>query len=333
VKEKNDIVVVKDFSPPTEPGVHHRLLCMTGENKGVAYYLKKNRTIMGRGDSVDIFVADQKASREHVELIVSSAGCIATDLGSHNGIVINDEKTKQRQLADNDRLIIGHTVYRYNTYNVASPDEDETTGSKKDKYKHTKKFIFVIILGVVVTLALLNDEKQVGEEKKIRTTREAVSNVTDEVTKKLEIEGIREANEEKEKLDNIFMRGLREYREGNYYRAYKEFNDAKRVGGDSARASFYLNRTNDAINKYIESLFVKAARDVDSLKFDSAKDSYCTILRFISENVKDDSGNQIEKRVRDAITNMEKAMSVPSGTVQCSEQDRGVGLDTDDDEG
>ena len=59
---------VNSLKAPTDPGVHHRIMFMTGRNKGVSLYLTGDRLVMGRGDKVDIQVADPKSSREHAEL-------------------------------------------------------------------------------------------------------------------------------------------------------------------------------------------------------------------------------------------------------------------------
>ena len=101
------VVIAKDFKLPVKPGRYFRLVCMTGSNKGSVYYLHAARLIMGRGEKADIQVLDTKSSREHAELSKVGENYVVTDLGSHNGIVVNDLKVTQHQLSNNDKLIIG----------------------------------------------------------------------------------------------------------------------------------------------------------------------------------------------------------------------------------
>jgi pSer/pThr/pTyr-binding forkhead associated (FHA) protein len=110
----NSIKIVKTLSPPSEAGTHYRLVCMTGKNKGLSYYINKDRVILGRSDNADVQVLDTKSSREHVELVKISDGYVLTDLGSQNGVVVNDLKVTQHNLVDGDRIIIGATVFKFN---------------------------------------------------------------------------------------------------------------------------------------------------------------------------------------------------------------------------
>ncbi len=122
---ESKVLVIKNFSPPTTKGIHYRILCMTGKYKGTSYYLKSNRIILGRGDGADIQVMDTQSSREHAEIVKSGDKYIITDLASHNGIIVNDLKITQHILNDGDKIIIGHTVFKYNLLNITSSLEEK----------------------------------------------------------------------------------------------------------------------------------------------------------------------------------------------------------------
>ena len=79
----------------------------------------------------------------------------------------------------------------------------------------------------------------------------------------------------------MFQRGLREYREGNFFRALEQFDLALSNKPNDALAQFYRRKTIDALDGQIEDLFIQARRARDSLKYDSASVSYCAIMRLL----------------------------------------------------
>ncbi|MEI8347780.1 MAG: FHA domain-containing protein, partial [Pseudomonadota bacterium] len=91
---------------------------MTGEKKGVTYFLKEKRAIMGRSEKADIQIFDVKASREHIELARVGNTYVLTDLKSQNGVMVNDLKVTQYTLKEGDKIIIGHTVYKFNDLKI-----------------------------------------------------------------------------------------------------------------------------------------------------------------------------------------------------------------------
>ena len=91
----NAVKLLKHFEAPKEEGVYYRLVCLTGKDKGQAYILMGKRVVMGRSDGADIRVMDIKSSREHAEIIKVGKDFVLTDLGSQNGIIINDLDTSK----------------------------------------------------------------------------------------------------------------------------------------------------------------------------------------------------------------------------------------------
>lgn len=92
-----------------------RLVVMNGEKKGVVLELPDPpaRLVIGRGEETDLPLPDGDASREHCELLVELDGPTVRDLGSKNGVLINDKPVTQKRLRDRDELTIGATVLSY----------------------------------------------------------------------------------------------------------------------------------------------------------------------------------------------------------------------------
>jgi pSer/pThr/pTyr-binding forkhead associated (FHA) protein len=332
-----NVKLVKNMLPPEEVGLHYRLLCMTGKNKGSSYYLTGNRVIMGRGDTADIQVLDTKSSREHAELILNNGRYIVTDLGSQNGLIINDLKITQHSLIDGDKIIIGATVYRFNRYDILAKeltlveddedyddeeDEEEETeeeqlrlnSEKKKKNKKTKadagrKRIMMIILAAVAVWVLLDEEPApIAQRKSPKDSTKTTSSLDDKIR-----EGTETDREIKKKLDAIIHRGLREFRERNYFRAIREFELALILSPGNGKASFHLDRSKQRLDQEIDLAFLKARREADGLKYESAIISYCSIIRLLQAHKEDE-------RYKDALKNIrtvEKEMGKYKDEIKC----------------
>ena len=128
-----NVLVLKHFESPKEVGIYYRLVCLTGTSKGESYVLNSNRIVIGRGDKADIKLNDTKASREHVEITKVGMNWVATDLGSQNGIVVNEKKVTQAQLNEGDKLIIGQTVFKFAKVEVGKPKQKEKPEEEETK--------------------------------------------------------------------------------------------------------------------------------------------------------------------------------------------------------
>lgn len=310
MKSTSNVKITRDLKAPEAVGVHHRLLCMTGKNKGLSYYIKAKRVVLGRGETVDVQVLDNKSSREHAELTIHGGKYILTDLGSQNGVTVNDLKVNQHTLEDGDRVIIGQSVFKYNILKV-EPDltlieaddedsgevteyEDNPTEKKKarkkkpaDEDQNKRKKIIYAVVGLFVLFLIFGDgdqEKQdSGEKEQKRNRLDPSLRVQPGDTGKTETD-----IEQERKLNAVLHRGLREFREGNYFRAIAEFNFALLISPNNGRASFYLNRTRQRLDEEIELNFTKARQEADALKYDAAIVSYCSVIRLLRDYPEDE---------------------------------------------
>jgi hypothetical protein len=79
------------------------------EINGVRHPLNRPVTSMGRGTDVDLRVDDPSVSRRHAEIRTGSPSVIS-DLGSTNGIVVDDQHVRQAQLRDGSVIHLGNTT-------------------------------------------------------------------------------------------------------------------------------------------------------------------------------------------------------------------------------
>lgn len=292
---KNGAVKIsKDLTVPSKEGVHYRLLCLTGKNKGTSYYLSGKRAVMGRGDEADVQVLDAKSSRAHAELKRVGENYVVTDLGSQNGIVINDLKVTQHHLIDGDKIIIGQTVFKYTIHNnkalsvvddddeMEEFDEDEKPSKKpksKEKEKKSRKRLFMLI-GVFALIYFVLDGSDEPKKVKKESTAEDISNTLVAVYK--EQKKI-EDKDTRDKVDTFIHRARREYREGNYFRAIEELNLCLILAPNHGYCSFLERKAKQRFDDTIRQHFEKAKIDVDSLKYKAALIEYCAVVRLLDE--------------------------------------------------
>ena len=79
------------------------------EVNGVRHPLNQAVTALGRGTDVELRIDDPSVSRRHAEIRTGSPSVIA-DLGSTNGIVVDDQHVRQAQLRDGSVIQLGNTT-------------------------------------------------------------------------------------------------------------------------------------------------------------------------------------------------------------------------------
>jgi pSer/pThr/pTyr-binding forkhead associated (FHA) protein len=319
----SNVLVLKDFKAPQTLGKHFRLLCLTGANKGNSYYLQNNRLIVGRGEKVDIQTGDTKTSREHAELTKVKDTYVITDLGSQNGIIVNEQKHKKVALVDGDKIILGQTVYKFNILNLDENDI-KTPGSARQikeikntsiaPKKNNSKMLVIILGGAALFYLFSGDEStSTNPNSGGRKDKSRMSEVSDEYAQAIDKKKSIEDKEIEEKVNQFIQKGLREFREGNYFRAIEEFNNALRESPNHGRASFYLNRTKQALDREIEGHELKGRQEWDSLKMDSAISSYCSIQRLLQNYPEDERYKEADENIK----RLEEKLGMEKGAVKC----------------
>jgi MoxR-like ATPase len=84
-----------------------KIVVKKGLNAGVEYHLSRHRMTIGRAQSADIRLRDTDISRQHAALEKGDGGWTISDLGSSNGIVVNDKKVGDKTLLSRDEIKMG----------------------------------------------------------------------------------------------------------------------------------------------------------------------------------------------------------------------------------
>lgn len=74
--------------------------------------LDRTETYIGRDPTCDIVLTDESASRRHARIARNAGGYFEiVDLGSKNGILVEDERVDRMTLMDGDVFLIGETQF------------------------------------------------------------------------------------------------------------------------------------------------------------------------------------------------------------------------------
>ncbi len=90
-----------------------KLRFIEGENEGIEIRLEVPREIIvGRGEDCDIYLGEKKISRRHCRMVTSPDSLVLEDLKSTNGTFVNGKRVKREELADDDTVRIGTSVFK-----------------------------------------------------------------------------------------------------------------------------------------------------------------------------------------------------------------------------
>lgn len=88
------------------------LLVRRPKSPEVRVPLDRTETVIGRDARCDIVLNEEKASRRHARIQRGEGGYFEiVDLGSRNGIVVDEERVERMTLLDGDRFVIGETEF------------------------------------------------------------------------------------------------------------------------------------------------------------------------------------------------------------------------------
>lgn len=74
--------------------------------------LDRTETFIGRDPKCDIVLTDDTASRRHARIARNDGGYFeVVDLGSRNGVLVDDERVDRMTLMDGDVFVIGDTQF------------------------------------------------------------------------------------------------------------------------------------------------------------------------------------------------------------------------------
>lgn len=114
--QRLDEQISASSSPSSEddgkPGARRLMVAFLGQKK-VRYPLYKDSMTIGRSPDADIQVRQKWISRQHARIVMDDNMVMIEDLGSKNGILINNRAVHAGELHDQDVVEIGDTQFQF----------------------------------------------------------------------------------------------------------------------------------------------------------------------------------------------------------------------------
>jgi pSer/pThr/pTyr-binding forkhead associated (FHA) protein len=77
------------------------------------HVLGKKITSIGRTDDNDLAIDTKFISRHHAQMLAGPHFTVLEDLGSTNGVYVNNRRISKQTLKDGDQVTIGKTRFRF----------------------------------------------------------------------------------------------------------------------------------------------------------------------------------------------------------------------------
>jgi predicted Zn finger-like uncharacterized protein len=90
------------------PGRRLSLAVLQGKDTGRIFKVERPSVVIGRGES-EISLDDPEVSRQHARLEVHGANVFVRDLGSTNGVFVDEVKVAEAELANHSEFRVGGT--------------------------------------------------------------------------------------------------------------------------------------------------------------------------------------------------------------------------------
>lgn len=292
-----------------------KLVLVNGPFKGKIFPLIKERVVLGRSKECDVSFNDVGLSREHLELVFIDQRWIATDLKSQNGCYLNGQKMIQSPLKHRDQLVIGNTHFIITDQpTIELKNADGEGRSQQDQTQpKSRKVVLLALLALVGLILVLEDQSDDPvASNKVRSLLETTRPLT-EIQTQLTEQQKKQQEELNQDITSLIARGLREYREQNYYRALSEFGHALDLFPGHPQASFYYRKTMEDLDRVISSYSINAHREIESMNYRRAIVSYCAILRLLYHF----SDDPRVKETKEKIKQLEQLQGINIGETRC----------------
>ena len=127
----------------------YRLIFLSGPLKGKRLAIRQGPVTIGRDPECHIAVADNKISRKHAVIELRDDGFYIRDLGSVNGILVNDKVCRESKLKHGDIIEIGRTKILFQQMG-----QDDTREERRVTHSQGLAFAAVICI-ILVQLAFV----------------------------------------------------------------------------------------------------------------------------------------------------------------------------------
>lgn len=280
---------------------------LEGINKGDKIFITSSGLSIGRKKENDLVLEDPMVSREHARIEQDLSGFSIRDIGSKNGVFVNNNLVDSSSLKNGDIIRIGSTVFRFHMEEKV--EEPVVFEGKKEFVKKQKKsspvrvmiYVLTAFTLIIVIIALTSSKKPPeGTTSKTKEERPVVEPISPPETTPAEHPSKKEmTEEEKTRFNSIYQQGELAYFQGSYADAINLFREALSINPDCETCKKRIEDCNKKLTEIIKEIDKRAHEFFESLQYQRAIDEWQRILDIVK-----DPNNQF---YMEAKKNIEKA--------------------------
>lgn len=286
---------------------------VSGPDVGTRFPLDKATLFIGRGPDNDIVLNDARCSRQHIKITFTKQGILMKDAGSSTGVTVNGQAVRECILGPGAVVMIGDSQLRLDstaqksvpvavatgqpplsTQGVPPPPASNRQGVERLNPQAASSsgspitlFFLVIIIGGGAYYYLQNRAANEAQVDSIRSPEMIDEDIAE--TKRRTESLIRLQNEKGKDTQQYrdaqaaFIKGFRDYREGQYRRAMFSFSAALSLYPDHAMAQRYYQISQRKLDELVQYSMLEAKRFFEKNQFQSAAASYKQVMIYLED--------------------------------------------------
>lgn len=290
-----------------------KLVVLQGPHKGESFSLSKGVVSIGRDDINDIvFSKDSKVSRQHAEIRVENGSTYLINLSLKNPVYLNQQEISKAELLHVNIILLGDTEFKLELAKSlhASPPLDlakrpkvfnrvpnsrnqfqtpPTVASQSSNIDSGKTIFYAIIAIVVIAvLWLLNSETSSSVKKvKLRTQDQVVQEL---IASEGQLKSMEKQIEERgqntiqyKTAQEHYIKGFRDYRNGQYARAISSFQAALSFFPQHELARKYYTLSKRKFDEQVQLKMIQGKRYRGKNNYRLCKSSYASVMIMLKD--------------------------------------------------
>jgi hypothetical protein len=267
-----------------------------GPDSGVSFRLLSQKITIGREDDNDISLNDPRCSRHHAVIEAVNGEVVLKDLGSQNGIIVNNQPHRTIKLKAGDVFVLGDTHFQIQdslgsvpaakTHAAASSPESLNVPNTETK-RSPLLFGAIALIGLVVLLLVFSGGTSKPKDSGIRSEDQVQADIDATQRRKEEIARMKrdEGQFSQQYLESqaAYIQGFRDYREGNYGRANQSFTAALALYPNHELAARYKKLSERKLDELVQYSMFEARRYMEQNKYELAKSAYKNIMVLLND--------------------------------------------------
>lgn len=279
------------------------LKVIIGPDEGFVYKIKKPKIFIGRGDDNDLALQDSRVSRQHAMIEFTSKGILVTDLGSSTGIMLNGKNVKEGYLSPGAVLQIGDSQLKFEVrQGEAAPpalvNAAEMPTAQEPSYRNEPTSssqgnpLVVITLLTGLGIGGVQYYKNKNQENSAEPTP-----IRNDVAIQEEIDAAKKRQDDMIRLQNTqgkqtqqyiesqssFVKGFRDYREGQYKRALISLSAALALYPEHELAQRYYQASKRKLDELVQVSLLEGKRAQEKNQYKAAASAYRNVMVLIED--------------------------------------------------